>query len=88
MIATAFQLHIERIEPARNMARFYSLSIEPSLFGIALVRRWGRIGCPGRQRIEPMANEREAIACFLELARSKRERGYRPAGPRNFAGTD
>ena len=43
-------LHIllERIDPSQNMARYYVLSIEPTLFGdSALVREWGRIGVTG-----------------------------------------
>ncbi|MGB3389974.1 MAG: WGR domain-containing protein [Pseudaminobacter sp.] len=36
---------LDRIMRERNMARFYELSVEPTLFGeVALVRRWGRIG--------------------------------------------
>ena len=42
-------VHMRRIDPTRNMARFYEVSLEPSLFGTwAVVRRWGRIGCQGR----------------------------------------
>jgi predicted DNA-binding WGR domain protein len=37
---------LERIDPAGNIARYYVLSIEPTLFAKhTLVRRWGRIGC-------------------------------------------
>ena len=36
-----------------SMARFYVLSVEPTLFAeTALVRRWGRIGTAGRQMID------------------------------------
>lgn len=36
---------LRRIDRARNMARFYALGVEPTLFGeFALVREWGRIG--------------------------------------------
>ena len=48
-------LHIllERIDPSQNMARYYVLSIEPTLFGdSALVREWGRIGSLGQRRTE------------------------------------
>jgi predicted DNA-binding WGR domain protein len=41
-------LHIvlERVDLARNIARYYVLSIEPTLFAKhTLIRRWGRIGC-------------------------------------------
>jgi hypothetical protein len=43
-------LHIvlERVDPARNIARYYVLSIEPTLFAKhTLIRRWGRIGSLG-----------------------------------------
>ena len=44
-------LVLERIDRAKNMARFYVLSIEPTLFeDLSLVRRWGRIGSVGRER--------------------------------------
>jgi predicted DNA-binding WGR domain protein len=44
---------LERIDHARNMARFYVQSIEPTLFeDLALVRRCGRIGSAGRERID------------------------------------
>lgn len=85
MIATAFHIHVERIDPARNMARFYALSIEPCLFGVALVRRWGRIGRAGREQVEPMASEDEAVRRFLLLAAAKKKKGYRPH-PRNSRG--
>src|SRR2546430_13587584 len=39
---TVQYLVLERRDPARNMARFYVLTIEPTLFGdTALVREWG-----------------------------------------------
>ena len=41
---TVQYLVLERCDPARNMARFYVLTIEPTLFGdTALVREWGRL---------------------------------------------
>lgn len=48
---------LERRDPSRNMARFYVLAIEPTLFGdMALVREWGRIGSLGRRRLDLHAN--------------------------------
>ena len=42
--------HFRRIDAASNMARFYMLSLEPTLFGdVAVFRHWGRIGTRGRQ---------------------------------------
>ena len=46
-------LVLERVDRTKNMARFYVLSIEPTLFeDFALVRRWGRIGNAERERID------------------------------------
>jgi len=46
-------LVLERVDRAKNMARFYVLSIEPTLFeDLALVRRWGRIGSAECERID------------------------------------
>lgn len=74
-----FRLYVQRIDTTRNMARFYAMSIEPDLFGgSALVRRWGRIGTSGQERIHLFNDERQAIGQFLILARQKRARGYRP----------
>ena len=45
MIAQRYRLYFERKDPGRNMARFYAMSIEETLFGqICLTRSWGRIG--------------------------------------------
>ncbi|KQS59361.1 hypothetical protein ASG39_18765 [Rhizobium sp. Leaf371] len=77
MKTSRYHLHLERCDPARNMARFYALSLEPSLFGeIVLVRRWGRIGASGRSRLDVYADETTAIRAMLALLRQKRARGY------------
>jgi predicted DNA-binding WGR domain protein len=71
-------LVLERREKSRNLARFYVLAIEPTLFGdAALVREWGRIGSQGRRRLDLHADPvaaREALEAWL--ARKSR-RGYR-----------
>lgn len=74
-------LILRRIDPSRNMARFYALSLEPSLFGdVAMVRRWGRIGTHGRQAIELHPDVPSARAALERLLRAKRRRGYRVDG--------
>ncbi len=41
-------VELRRLDPARNMFRFYLLAIEPGLFGgFRLLRQWGRIGARG-----------------------------------------
>jgi predicted DNA-binding WGR domain protein len=80
MIAQPYYLYVERIDASRNMARFYALSIQPTLFGEAsLLRCWGRIGCHGQQKIHVFEDEQQAVGLFLELLSQKRKKGYRPA---------
>ena len=68
-------LLLYRRDATRNMARFYHLSIEPTLFGdVALVRAWGRIGTHGRQIIE--MHRDDSARAFDKIALSKRKRGY------------
>ncbi|RUV46784.1 WGR domain-containing protein, partial [Mesorhizobium sp. M5C.F.Ca.IN.020.29.1.1] len=65
MIAQQYRLYIERRDAGRNMARFYALSIEETLFGqTCLVRRWGRIGTTGRVVQHSFDDEGEALGLF------------------------
>ncbi|EUB98347.1 WGR domain-containing protein [Rhizobium sp. CF080] len=76
-----YRLYCQRIDKTRNMARYYALSIQQTLFGEAAVMRcWGRIGKPGGEKCEVFDTEAEAAAHFLQLARKKRLKGYRPVG--------
>ena len=69
--------YLHRIDATRNMARFYSLSIQPTLFGGAsLVRNWGRIGTNGQVKIETFDEPKEVNGAFTRLERAKRRRGY------------
>ena len=76
-----FRLHLLRIDPSRNMARFYELALEDGLFGEVLItRRWGRLGTHGRSKTQFANSEIEGLEILLALLRAKRCRGYRPAG--------
>jgi predicted DNA-binding WGR domain protein len=51
-------VHLRRVDPARNMSRFYRLDVQPDLFGgILLMKEWGRIGARGRMVAERCDNE-------------------------------
>jgi predicted DNA-binding WGR domain protein len=77
MIAQPYQLYVERKDRAKNMARYYAMSIEANLFGeLCLTRRWGRIGTKGQTLIHHFEREQDAVALFLDLTRQKRARGY------------
>lgn len=79
MIAQPYHLRIERRDATQNMARFYVLAIQPTLFGeIQLTRRWGRIGARGQSLNHVFNREDDAVRLFLELLRRKRKRGYGP----------
>lgn len=68
--------HLHRRDPARNMARFYALSVEPTLFGPALVCRWGRIGTDGRRRTELHEDIAAAEVALTRRLGQKLKRGY------------
>ncbi len=66
-----------RIDATRNMARFYMLSLEPTLFGeIAVLRHWGRIGTRGRQVSSLHATTAEAETVLARQIARRRRRGY------------
>ncbi|WP_411036307.1 WGR domain-containing protein [Shinella sp. BYT-45] len=66
-----------RIDAARNMARFYLLSLEPTLFGeVAVLAHWGRIGTRGRQALSLHATLAEAEAVLARQIARRRKRGY------------
>ena len=68
---------LERHDPKTNMARFYAMSVAPTLFGRwALVREWGRIGHPGTVRADWFATEDEAETARERLTLRKARRGY------------
>ena len=74
-------VHLRRIDPTQNMRRFYTLAIQPTLFGGAsVIRNWGRIGTNGQSMMETFDSEDAAAAASLRLERAKRRRGYTAAG--------
>ena len=75
--ATIQYLVLHRCEPTCNMARYYVLAIEPSLFGDAtLIREWGRLGRPGQRRVELYENQSYAVEALETWLQRKRRRGY------------
>ena len=72
------QVHLERVDRGRNCFRFYTLALEPTLFGdIALITRWGRIGTRGRQRIRASGQRGEMGRVLADITHRKLRRGYR-----------
>lgn len=66
-----------RIDPTRNMQRFYRLDVEPDLFGNqCLIVAWGRIGRNGQVRSIPYPTEDDAWVAFQKQRATKERRGY------------
>ena len=68
---------LHRVCPEQNMASFYALSLERSLFGdYVVIRLWGRIGRRGQSKSECFQAEPDAERRLAKLADIKRRRGY------------
>ena len=66
-----------RIEPERNMQRFYSVTIQRNLFGgHSVMRNWGRIGTGGQMQIDLFESELTARCACDQLLQAKVKRGY------------
>jgi predicted DNA-binding WGR domain protein len=70
-------VYMERSDQARNLARFYNVDIQPTLFGDwAVVRRWGRIGTHGRTQQDWFSSLSEAETAHSRTVARKLLRGY------------
>ena len=81
-------IHLHRIDAARNMARYYSMTVQPTLFGEwSLLREWGRIGCAGRLVSTRYASESDAVIAMGRVLKAKQRRGYafKPRAPERAA---
>ena len=71
------QMMLRRVDPTRNMSRFWSARLQPSLFEeVLLVRNWGRIGSRGQERSYWFSTRQAALAAFNKLTATKCRRGY------------
>ncbi|WP_281932618.1 WGR domain-containing protein [Methylocystis iwaonis] len=70
-------VELQRIDPARNMRRFYRLDIEPDLFGgVLLMKEWGRIGARGRVVALHFDSQALAATALERQAGRKKRKGY------------
>lgn len=71
-------VYLTRVNASQNMARYYRMTIQPTLFGDwSVVREWGRIGRSGQIRVVTHPSEREAAEAMTTIERQKVRRGYR-----------
>ncbi|PYB71736.1 WGR domain-containing protein [Rhizobium wuzhouense] len=74
-------VHLHRIDPSINMARFYRVTIEKTLFSETVIRRsWGRIGTRGQSLSLTLPTGADAQRMAREMEHRKRRRGYREPG--------
>ena len=74
-------VHLIHVDPDVNMARFYGIELQPTLFGeVSILRTWGRIGSNGQAMMVTYDNEAQANEALQKLEGQKRRRGYVPVG--------
>ena len=75
--AEANPVHLIRVNPELNMARFYGIELQPTLFGeMSVLRSWGRIGTQGRGMMVTYEDRAQASEALVKLDKQKRRRGY------------
>ncbi|MEM6891194.1 MAG: WGR domain-containing protein [Pseudomonadota bacterium] len=74
-------VHLIHVDPDANMARFYGIELQPTLFGeVSVLRTWGRIGTNGQAMMVTYDDETQASEALQKLEKQKRRRGYVPVG--------
>lgn len=72
-------VHLIHVDPDVNMARFYGIELQPTLFGeVSILRSWGRIGTNGQAMMVTYDDEAQAAEALRCLEQQKRRRGYVP----------
>ncbi|MFP7756210.1 WGR domain-containing protein [Thermodesulfobacteriota bacterium B35] len=64
--------------PERNRSAFYHLMAGRDLFGLVLIRHWGRIGTRGQPKLKSrFASEEEMLREFQRILQLRFRHGYR-----------
>lgn len=79
-------LMLPRTDSCRNMARFYKLDIQPTLFGEwSFVPEWGRIRRAGTVRVEAYCTREKRTLPWRRIGRASSNGGtVRAIPPGNF----
>lgn len=69
---------LHSIDPTTNRFRWYSLQLQPRLFGgVDLIRRWGRLGqTGGTERIDHLPDQSTAALHIHRTLRVRERHGY------------
>ena len=69
---------LQRLDPARNISRFYLVDTHADLFGgVAVLREWGRVCRAGRVKTESHPDAPAAEREAERISTRKRRPGYR-----------
>lgn len=70
-------VYLIRTDQSQNIARFYAMSLQATLFGEwSLVREWGRIGRAGQVRLTAYEAHADAEAAMEKIRAAKVRKGY------------
>lgn len=68
-----------RIDPVKNISRFYLVDVTPTLLGEwSVLREWGRIGSPGTVQRRSFEREDDARRAEQRSIRRRARHGYQP----------
>ena len=78
MAGTPTHTYLTKIDHEANQYRYYSLRVDPDLFGRwSLFREWGRLDSDGGAiRIDSFGSEVEAMNTLVKITQQKQKRGY------------
>lgn len=70
--------YLTKINPDANQYRYYSVRVDPDLFGFwTLFRQWGRLDADGGHlKMDSFDSEEAALTRLLEIVAQKKKRGY------------
>lgn len=69
---------LTRVDNRKNLARFYKLDVQPTLFGEwSVLREWGRIGRAGTVRMRAYPSRGQADIALIVVWAKKLSRGFR-----------
>ena len=75
---------LHNVSPDKNRSRYYCIDLQPGLFELILLRKWGRIGCRPREMRQYFKSVDDAVVEANKLYRQKNRRGYREANQEGF----
>jgi predicted DNA-binding WGR domain protein len=73
--------YLTRIDPTRNIDRFYLVDITPTLFGEwTVLREWGGRGSPGTLRLDSYRRHDDAQSAGQRTIKRRLQPGYARSG--------